>query len=46
MKNRMQMFSPFGVERQASADSPLARAYDVLGQPTPLIMEHQGKDIL
>ena len=38
-----QMFSPFGIERQASADSPLARAYDVLGQLTPLIMEHQGK---
>jgi hypothetical protein len=38
-----QMFSPFGIERQVSEDSPLARAYDVLGQLTPLIMEHQGK---
>ena len=38
-----QMFSPFGVERQVGEDSPLARAYAVLGQLTPLIMEHQGK---
>ena len=38
-----QMFSPFGIERQVGEDSPLARAYDVLGQLTPLIMEHQGK---
>jgi beta-galactosidase GanA len=38
-----QMFSPFGIERQVGADSPLARAYDVLGQLTPVIMEHQGK---
>jgi beta-galactosidase GanA len=38
-----QMFSPFGIERQAAADSPLARAYGVLSQLTPLIMEHQGK---
>jgi hypothetical protein len=38
-----QMFSPFGIERQAAADTPLARAYDVLGQLTPLIMEHQAK---
>ena len=38
-----QMFSPFGIERQVGEDSPLAKAYDVLGQLTPLIMEHQGK---
>ena len=37
-----QMFSPFGIERQVSADSPLAKAYDVLRQLTPVIMEHQG----
>ena len=36
-----QMFSPFGIERQAGADSPLAAAYGVLHQLTPLIMEHQ-----
>lgn len=36
-----QMFSPFGIERQVSADGPLARAYGVLAQLTPLIMEHQ-----
>jgi hypothetical protein len=36
-----QMFSPFGIERQVSADSPLAAAYGVLRQLTPLIMEHQ-----
>ena len=38
-----QMFSPFGIERQVSADGPLAKAYDVLRQLTPLIVEHQGK---
>ena len=36
-----QMFSPFGIERQATADGPLAAAYGVLKQLTPLIMEHQ-----
>lgn len=38
-----QMFSPFGIERQVREDNPLARAYGVLAQLTPLIMEHQGK---
>jgi hypothetical protein len=38
-----QMFSPFGIERQTAADGPLSKAYDVLGQLSPLIMEHQGK---
>ena len=38
-----QMFSPFGIERQVSADGPLAGAYGVLRELTPLIMEHQGK---
>ena len=37
-----QMFSPFGIERQAASDSPLARAYDVLTQLAPLILDHQG----
>jgi beta-galactosidase GanA len=36
-----QMFSPFGIERQVGADGPLAAAYGVLHQLTPLIMEHQ-----
>jgi hypothetical protein len=36
-----QMFSPFGIERQVNADGPLAAAYGVLHQLTPLIMEHQ-----
>jgi beta-galactosidase GanA len=36
-----QMFSPFGIERQVSADGPLAAAYGVLKELTPLIMEHQ-----
>jgi hypothetical protein len=36
-----QMFSPFGIERQVSADGPLAAAYGVLNELTPLIMEHQ-----
>lgn len=38
-----QMFSPFGIERQAGGDdSQLSDAYDLLSQMTPLIMEHQG----
>ncbi|MFB3778264.1 MAG: DUF5597 domain-containing protein [Bryobacteraceae bacterium] len=37
-----QMFSPFAIERQAGADTPLARAYGVLGQLSPLILEHQA----
>jgi beta-galactosidase GanA len=37
-----QMFSPFGIERQASAEnSSLAKAYEVLGQLAPLILQHQ-----
>jgi len=38
-----QMFSPFGIERQASEETPLAKAYGILGQLAPLITEHQGK---
>ncbi len=36
-------FSPFGIERSADANSPLARAYDVLGQLSTLILEAQAK---
>jgi len=36
------MFSPFGIERQPAADNSLAKAYDVLGQLAPMILEHQG----
>jgi beta-galactosidase GanA len=38
-----QMFSPFGIEREAAGNSALAAAYSVLAQLTPLIVEHQGK---
>jgi hypothetical protein len=39
-----QMYSPFGIERQAAAEnSSLAKAYDVLSQLAPVILEHQGK---
>jgi hypothetical protein len=34
-------FSPFGVDRMGS-DTELARAYDLLSQLAPLILEHQG----
>jgi beta-galactosidase GanA len=38
-----QMFSPFGIERQAAVENnPLGRAYDVLSQLAPLILQHQG----
>ena len=36
-----QMFSPFGIERQVGEDSPLAKAYGVLAQLSPLIAAHQ-----
>jgi hypothetical protein len=39
-------FSPFGIERFASADSPLARAYGVLGSLAPAIAAAQGKDTM
>jgi len=38
-----QMFSPFGIEMQVTPDGALAKAYGVLKQLTPLIIEHQGK---
>ena len=36
-------FSPFMIERQASATSDLANTYGLLANMMPLIMEHQGK---
>jgi hypothetical protein len=36
-------FSPFAYERSADGNTPLARAYDVLGQLAPLILEGQSK---
>ena len=36
-------YSPFGVDRGAGPDTALARAYDVISQISPLILEHQGK---
>ncbi len=36
-------FSPFAYERAASGDTPLAHAYDVLGQLAPLVLEAQSK---
>jgi len=36
-------FSPFAYERTADGNTPLARAYDVLGQLAPLILEAQAK---
>jgi len=36
-------FSPFGIERSADPNSPLSRAYDVLSQLAPMILEAQAK---
>jgi hypothetical protein len=36
-------FSPFGIDRTVGTDTDLPRAYDLLSQLTPLILEHQGK---
>ncbi len=36
-------FSPFAYERSADGATPLARAYDLLGQLAPLILEGQSK---
>jgi hypothetical protein len=36
-------FSPFGIERTPDPNSPLARAYDVLSQLAPMILEAQAK---
>jgi hypothetical protein len=35
-------YSPFGVDRSTGADSALGRAYDVMSQVAPLVLEHQG----
>jgi hypothetical protein len=35
--------SPFGIERQADAGTPLAQAYGLLGQAAPEILEAQAK---
>ncbi len=40
-----QMFSPFGIERQPAA-GPLAKAYAVLSQLAPVILEHQGTNTM
>jgi len=37
-------FSPFGIERNVSADSDLAAAYRLVSQMTPMIAAHQGND--
>ncbi|MFA5785220.1 MAG: DUF5597 domain-containing protein [Phycisphaerae bacterium] len=37
-------FSPFGIDSTAD-DSPLAKAYEVLAQLSPLILENQGKGV-
>jgi hypothetical protein len=36
-------YSPFGIDRSAGAETDLARAYGLLSQVAPLILEHQGK---
>jgi hypothetical protein len=35
--------SPFGIERQADSTTPLAQAYELLGQAAPEILEAQAK---
>jgi len=35
-------YSPFGVDRSTGPDTALARAYDVISQISPLILDHQG----
>ena len=36
-----QMYSPFAIERRVSDDDPLSKAYGVLQQLAPLILQHQ-----
>jgi len=36
-------YSPFGIDRSAGPDTELARAYAVLSQVAPLILENQGQ---
>ncbi len=42
-RHALMGFSPFAYERSADGSTPLARAYDVLGQLAPLILEGQSK---
>ena len=35
-------YSPFGIEDQADADSPISKAYAVLSEMAPLILKHQA----
>ena len=42
-RHALMGFSPFAYERSADGATPLARAYDVLGQLAPLILEGQSK---
>jgi beta-galactosidase GanA len=35
-------FSPFGIDGSAGTNTALSRAYEVISQVTPLILEHQG----
>ena len=35
-------YSPFGIDRMAGAETELAKAYDILAQVSPLILDHQG----
>ncbi|MDR3703998.1 MAG: DUF5597 domain-containing protein [Candidatus Sulfopaludibacter sp.] len=37
-------YSPFGIERNVSADSDLAAVYRLVSQMAPMIAAHQGKD--
>jgi hypothetical protein len=39
-------FSPFGIERNVSADSELAAAYRLISQMAPIITAHQGKETI
>jgi hypothetical protein len=36
-------YSPFGIDRFAGPDNELSKAYDVLSQVAPLILDNQGK---
>jgi hypothetical protein len=38
--------SPFGIERQADASTPLAQAYGLLAQAAPEILEAQAKGVI
>jgi len=37
-------YSPFAIERTAGSDTPLAAAYRLLADLSPVILAHQGKD--